>query len=343
MNDDAFARRFYADRAELEALGIDLKVEKPPRATSRRSSTRCRPRTSTCPPIEFTDGELAALQTLAVAARRRVRLRRAAAARAPAAVVGPALARSRAPEQRSVALAVTASAGGRELSQRLAKVETAISRRKTIVFDYYTIERDAPRARKVDPYHLLYRAASSTSSATRTSARTCACSASRASATRCATRARPSTTSAPPEDFDPRVYATRADWQLGDSEATAQVWISSASPGWSSATSATPAARFRRADGAGVVFTTEYADSRAARVLGAGSGRARAPPRAAGAGRRDRRAPRADHRSATPPVRRWRPPPGRRPSPPRSRTPTAGARRRSAPSASPAWSRSPAS
>src|SRR4051794_19227295 len=29
MNDDAFARRFYADRAELESLGIELKVDKP--------------------------------------------------------------------------------------------------------------------------------------------------------------------------------------------------------------------------------------------------------------------------------------------------------------------------
>ena len=29
MNDDAFARRFYADRAELESLGITLNVEKP--------------------------------------------------------------------------------------------------------------------------------------------------------------------------------------------------------------------------------------------------------------------------------------------------------------------------
>ena len=41
-----------------------------------------------------------------------------------------------------VALAVTAGAGGRDLSQRLSKVETAIFRRKTIVFDYYTIGRD---------------------------------------------------------------------------------------------------------------------------------------------------------------------------------------------------------
>ena len=47
MNDDAFARRFYADRAELESLGIELGVEKPGRGFSRPSSTRCRRRTST--------------------------------------------------------------------------------------------------------------------------------------------------------------------------------------------------------------------------------------------------------------------------------------------------------
>ena len=29
MNEDAFARRFYADRAELESLGIALKVDRP--------------------------------------------------------------------------------------------------------------------------------------------------------------------------------------------------------------------------------------------------------------------------------------------------------------------------
>ena len=52
---------------------------------------------------------------------------------------------------------MTAAAGGRELSQRLAKIETAIFRRKTIVFDYYTIGRDKQESRKVNPYHLLFR------------------------------------------------------------------------------------------------------------------------------------------------------------------------------------------
>ena len=61
------------------------------------------------------------------------------------------------PEQTTVRMAVTAAAGGRELSQRLAKIETAIFRRKTIVFDYYTIGRDKQESRKVKPYHLLFR------------------------------------------------------------------------------------------------------------------------------------------------------------------------------------------
>src|SRR4029453_16363932 len=62
----------------------------------------------------------------------------------------------RAPDQGSVALGITASAGGHDLSQRLAKVETAIFRHKTITFDYYTMARDEVGHRKVDPYHLLY-------------------------------------------------------------------------------------------------------------------------------------------------------------------------------------------
>ena len=43
------------------------------------------------------------------------------------------------------------------MSQRLAKIETAISRRKTIEFSYYSMQRDEVSDRKVDPYHLVFR------------------------------------------------------------------------------------------------------------------------------------------------------------------------------------------
>ncbi len=63
MNDDAFARRFYADRAELEALGINLKVEKPPEGYFEAELYTLPPENFYLPPIKFSDGELGALQT----------------------------------------------------------------------------------------------------------------------------------------------------------------------------------------------------------------------------------------------------------------------------------------
>ena len=49
MNDEAFARRFYADRAELESLGIHLKVDKPAEGYYEAENYSLHPRTSTCP------------------------------------------------------------------------------------------------------------------------------------------------------------------------------------------------------------------------------------------------------------------------------------------------------
>src|ERR671927_1386963 len=151
MNEDAFARRFYADRAELESLGIQLTVDRPPDAVAEQENYSLRPEQFHLPAIAFTDTELAALGTalslldgrFAYAEPLRLALQQLSWGH-PSPLGSP--------EQRSVALAVTASAGGRELSQRLAKIETAIFRRKTIVFDYYTLGRDKQESRKVDPY-----------------------------------------------------------------------------------------------------------------------------------------------------------------------------------------------
>ena len=155
MNEDAFARRFYADRSELESLRIQLTVERPADGAAEQENYSLRPENFHLPPIEFTDKELAALQTalslldgeFAYAEPLRLALQQITWGR-PSPL--------RAPEQRSVALGITASAGGHELSARLAKIETAIFRNKTIVFDYYTMERDEVGARRVDPYHLLF-------------------------------------------------------------------------------------------------------------------------------------------------------------------------------------------
>jgi proteasome accessory factor C len=225
MNEDAFARRFYADRAELESLRIQLTVDKPIDGAAEQENYSLRPENFHLPPIEFSDQELAALQTaltlldgeFAYAEPLRLALQQITWGR-PSPL--------RAPDQGSVALGITASAGGHELSQRLAKIETAIFRHKTITFDYYTMERDETGARKVDPYHLLFQGGQFYLlglSHERRAVRVFRLSRIRGKVAY-ATKAEHDFKR--PGDFDPRAYANRADWQLGDEAGTAEIWIS---------------------------------------------------------------------------------------------------------------------
>ena len=103
MNEDAFARRFYADRSELEALGIVLSVEKPVDGLVEQETYSLPPENFHLPADRVHRRRAGGAADRAAAARRRVRLRRAAAARAPADLLGtpqPA-ARSRAAHGRA--------------------------------------------------------------------------------------------------------------------------------------------------------------------------------------------------------------------------------------------------
>ena len=225
MNEDAFARRFYADRSELESLRIQLTVERPADGAAEQENYSLRPENFHLPAIAFTDKELAALQTalslldgeFAYAEPLRLALQQITWGR-PSPL--------RAPEQRSVALGITASAGGHELSARLAKVETAIFRNKTIVFEYYTMGRDEVSTRKVDPYHLLFQGGEFYllgHSHERRAVRVFRLSRIRGKVAY-ATKAEHDFHR--PADFDPRSYANRADWQLGEQQGVARILIS---------------------------------------------------------------------------------------------------------------------
>ncbi|MCW2970701.1 MAG: hypothetical protein JWO23_1828, partial [Solirubrobacterales bacterium] len=225
MNEDAFARRFYADRSELESLRIQLTVERPADGAAEQENYSLRPENFHLPPIAFTDKELAALQTalslldgeFAYAEPLRLALQQITWGR-PSPL--------RAPEQSSVALGITASAGGHDLSARLAKVETAIFRNKTIVFDYYTMARDEVSSRRVDPYHLLFQGGQFYLlgyAHERDAIRVFRLSRIRGKVSY-ATKAEHDFRR--PTDFDPRAYAGRADWQLGDEQGVAEILIS---------------------------------------------------------------------------------------------------------------------
>jgi predicted DNA-binding transcriptional regulator YafY len=225
MNEDAFARRFYADRSELESLRIQLTVERPADGAAEQENYSLRPENFHLPAIAFTEVELASLQTalslldgeFAYAEPLRLALQQITWGR-PSPL--------QAPEQRSVALGITASAGGHELSARLAKVETAIFRNKTILFDYYTMERDEVGSRRVDPYHLLFQGGQFYllgHAHERKAIRVFRLSRIRGKVSY-ATKAEHDFRR--PADFDPRSYANRADWQLGEERGVAEILVS---------------------------------------------------------------------------------------------------------------------
>jgi proteasome accessory factor BC len=225
MNEDAFARRFYADRSELESLRIQLTVDRPADGAAEQENYSLRPENFHLPAIEFSDEELAALRAalqlldgeFAYAEPLRLALQQITWGRPSP--LG-------APEQRPVALGITASAGGHELSVRLAKVETAIFRNKTITFDYYTMARDEVGSRRVDPYHLLFQGGEFYllgHAHEREAIRVFRLSRIRGKVSY-ATKAEHDFRR--PADFDPREYANRSEWQLGEEEGVAEVLVS---------------------------------------------------------------------------------------------------------------------
>jgi proteasome accessory factor BC len=266
MNDDAFARRFYADRAELESLGILLQVEKPGEGFFEAELYALPPQNFYLEPIEFSDAELAAMRTaltlldgrFAYAEPLRLALQQVSWGKPNPLSAG---------ESAPVDVAVTASAGGRELSQRLAKIETAISRRKTVEFDYYTMERDEESARKVDPYHLVYRNGQFYLigfSHERDAVRVFRLSRIRGKVSY-ATKAEHDFPA--PEDFDRRDYGSRADWQMGEMKESAKIFVREriawlVERDFGRFGELRPARKGDRAPGRGSIFETRYASSR---------------------------------------------------------------------------------
>src|SRR3954454_7090620 len=267
MNDDAFARRFYADRAELESLGIQLGVEKPGEGFFEAELYSLPPENFYLDAIKFSDDELAALSTalllltdggFAYAEPLRLALQQVAWGHPNPLAEG---------ERAPVEMAMTASAGGRDLSQRLSKIETAISRRKTIEFTYYTMERGETEKRKVDPYHLVFRGGQFYligHAHERDAVRVFRLSRIQA---RFGYASKAEHDFSPPEDFDPRDYGSRADWQLGEIAGTARIFVRDRiawliERDFGAYGSLRAAQKSDGAPGKGSIFETDYASPR---------------------------------------------------------------------------------
>src|SRR5437870_13451163 len=152
MSDEAFARRFYSDRAELIALGVPLHSQRDEYTGEELYTMRSE--AYFLPQLDLKDDELAALQTalyllegkFAYAEPLRLALQNLALGR-------PGFAD--AATETAVRVEVLDPDYSPEMPGRLGKLEGAISKQRTIKFPYYSISRNRQSERTVNPYGLL--------------------------------------------------------------------------------------------------------------------------------------------------------------------------------------------
>ena len=151
MSDEAFARRFYSDRAELTALGVPLQSQRD-EFTGEELYT-LRSENYFLERLDLDDDELAALQTalyylegkFAYAEPFRLALQNLALGRAGF---------TEPPTDTAERVRVSVPDYTPELAGRLAKLESAISKQRTIRFGYWSPRRAKPGERSMNPYAL---------------------------------------------------------------------------------------------------------------------------------------------------------------------------------------------
>src|SRR3954465_9369184 len=260
MSDEAFARRFYSDRAELLSLGVPLQSQRD-EFTAEELYT-LPPEQYFLPQLELEDEELAALQTafyllegkFAYAEPLRLAPQNLALGR-------PGF--SEAPTETASRVEVLDPDYSPETPGRLAKLENAISKQRTVRFDYWSISRDKESERSLNPYALLndnglwYVVGHDLD---RKEIRTFRVSRIRGDIKFAPRRERDFRA---PTDFDVELYRGRPPWQIGDSVGTARIEVRGDTAWWGRGADGA-----RGAPGAGAsgrtgtleddVFVTEY-------------------------------------------------------------------------------------
>ena len=253
MSDEAFARRFYSDRAELVALGVPLDSQRD-EFTGEELYT-LRSERYFLPPLELDDDELAALQTclyllegrFAYAEPLRLALQNLALGRSPGKL-------DDGPTATAVQVEVRDPDYTPELQGRLGKLEGAISKQRTIRFRYWSIGRAEERERTINPFALLpengtwYVIGQDQDDEVVKNFRVSRIR----SEIRFATRRERDFRF--PSDFDVEEFRGRAEWQFGDIVGKAQVQVAPDTAWW-----VTRAYGGDRNRVEGDIFVTEYA------------------------------------------------------------------------------------
>ncbi len=229
MSDEAFARRFYSDRAELLALGVPLDSQRD--EFTGEELYNLRSERYFLGELSLEDEELAALQTslfllegnFAYAEPLRLALQNLALGR-PGFEQPPSETANRV-EIRDVDYSP-------ETPGRLAKIEGAISKQRTVKFGYRAMTRDEERERTLDPYALLLDAGRwyvIGHDHDRDAIRTFRISRIRGDIKLATRRERDFRL---PEDFDVEAHRGRANWQVGDIVGEARVEVAGDTAWW---------------------------------------------------------------------------------------------------------------
>src|SRR5437868_2794256 len=229
MSDEAFARRYYSDRAELIALGVPLKSQRD-EFTGEELYT-LRSEQYFLPELELTDDELAALQTslyllegkFAYAEPLRLALQNLGLGR-------PGFADP--PSQAAARVEVLDPDYSAEMPGRLAKLEGAISKQRTVKFDYESISRGGQAERTLNPY-ALYNDAGRWyvvgQDLDRKDIRTFRVSRIRGEIRFATRRERDFRI---PAEFDVEIYRGRPPWQIGDPAGEAKIEVGGDTAWW---------------------------------------------------------------------------------------------------------------
>ena len=249
MSDEAFARRFYSDRAELLSLGVPLQSQRD-EFTGEELYT-LRSEQYFLPELQLEDEELAALQTalilldgkFAYAEPLRLALQNLALGR-PGFVDAPTDTAGR--------VQVLDPDYSPEMPGRLAKLEGAISKQRTVKFEYWSISSDKTKERTLNPYALMpdngiwYVVGRDLD---REDIRTFRVSRIRGEIKFATRRERDFRI---PTDFDIELYRGRPPWQIGDAVGEARIDVRGDTAWWVQRTYGSTG---RLEDG---VFVTEY-------------------------------------------------------------------------------------
>jgi proteasome accessory factor BC len=229
MSDEAFARRFYSDRAELLALGVPLQSQRD-EFTGEELYT-LRSENYFLDKLELDDDELAALQTalyllegkFAYAEPLRLALQNLALGRPG--FDEPAT-------ETAVRVEVLDPDYSAEMPGRLGKLEGAISKQRTIKFPYYSISRNRQTERTINPYGLLSDNGSwyvIGQDLDRKDIRTFRVSRIRGDIRFATRRERDFRI---PQDFNIDVYRGRPPWQVGDKVGEARIELAGDTAWW---------------------------------------------------------------------------------------------------------------